>query len=82
MVLVPFAQGKGRREPASEPSPCPTLPNMSWLAVRDLRALGLTRKEVEHLLRKSPWRGHGGKRCIPADELADWLGLLELEGLS
>jgi hypothetical protein len=53
--------------------------NCDWLDRRALLALGFEPQLVQRLLRASPWTGNGGRRIVPAAELADRVGLLLLE---
>jgi hypothetical protein len=50
-----------------------------WLGFRDLLRLDIDPSSAKQLLSRSPWTGVGGRPVIPADQLADLLGILKLE---
>ncbi|HEY7313304.1 MAG TPA: hypothetical protein VH643_28400 [Gemmataceae bacterium] len=48
-----------------------------YLDREQLLALDIDPASVERLLARSPLSGHGGRPVVPAESLADLLGLLE-----
>jgi hypothetical protein len=50
-----------------------------YLGREDLAALGLAPEMIDSLLRTAILTGHDGRPVVPAEELADRLGILERE---
>jgi hypothetical protein len=53
--------------------------NPDWLGRDDLLALDIEPVTADAILARWGLRGHGGRLCIEAERLDDYLGLLEWE---